>query len=124
VATRFGNEGDRNEGSGGAVPDFALQSAIESTCTTRACDDRNVHFADRQVKGWSLREEQQRLDPLKFRFRYLIGIVLAAILIAAALRHTLHVYGGLSRQNIRADALIALLIVVAAVIALRRLSRR
>jgi hypothetical protein len=49
--------------------------------------------------------------------------VLAAILIAALLRHVLHVYGGLSREDIRADALIALLIVSATTILLRRLSR-
>jgi hypothetical protein len=64
------------------------------------------------------------LDPLKFRFRYLVGIIVAAILVAAALRHTLHVYGGLSRQDIRTNALIALLIVVAAVFALRRFFRQ
>jgi hypothetical protein len=62
-------------------------------------------------------------DPREFRFRYLIGIVLATILIAALLRHVLHVYGGLSREDIRADALIALLIVSATTILLRRLSR-
>jgi len=64
------------------------------------------------------------LDPREFRFRYLIGIVLAAILIAALLRHTLHVYGGLSREDIRADALIAVLIIVLTTIVIRRLSRR
>jgi hypothetical protein len=64
-------------------------------------------------------------DPreLEFRFRYLVVTVLAAILIAALLRHVLHVYGGLSREDIRADALIALLIVSATTILLRRLSR-
>jgi hypothetical protein len=64
------------------------------------------------------------LDPLDFRFRYLIGIVLAAILIAALLRHVLHVYGGLSREDIRADALIAVFVVVVTTILIRRLSRR
>ena len=64
------------------------------------------------------------MDPREFRFRYLIGIVLAAILIAALLRHTLHVYGGLSREDIRADALIAVLIIVLTTIVIRRLSRR
>jgi len=64
------------------------------------------------------------LDPREFRFRYLIGIVLAAILIAALLRHTLHVYGGLSREDIRADALIAVLVIVLTSIVIRRLSRR
>jgi hypothetical protein len=64
------------------------------------------------------------LDPRTFRFRYLIGIVLATILIAAVLRHVLHVYGGLSRENIRADALIALFVIVTTAIAVRRFSRR
>jgi len=64
------------------------------------------------------------LDPREFRFRYLIGIVLAAILIAALIRHTLHVYGGLSREDIRADALIAVLVIVLTSIVIRRLSRR
>jgi hypothetical protein len=64
------------------------------------------------------------LDPRAFRFRYLIAIVLAAILIAALLRHVLHVYGGLSREDIRADALIALFVIVTTAIAVRRFSRR
>jgi hypothetical protein len=64
------------------------------------------------------------LDPREFRFRYLVGIVVAAILIAALLRHVLHVYGGLSREDIRADALIAVLVIVLTTILLRRLSRR
>jgi hypothetical protein len=64
------------------------------------------------------------LDPREFRFRYLVGIVLAAILVAALLRHVLHVYGGLSREDIRADALIAVVVIVLTTILLRRLSRR
>ncbi len=64
------------------------------------------------------------MDPRTFRFRYLIGIVLATILIAAVLRHVLHVYGGLSREDIRADALIALFVIVTTAIAVRRFSRR
>jgi hypothetical protein len=49
---------------------------------------------------------------------------LAAILIAALLRHVLHVYGGLSREDIRADALIAALIIGAVAIFFRRAYRR
>jgi len=40
------------------------------------------------------------------------------------LRHVLHVYGGLSREDIRTDALIAVLVIVLTTILLRRLSRR
>jgi hypothetical protein len=64
------------------------------------------------------------LDPREFRLRYLVGIVLAAVLVAALLRHVLHVYGGLSREDIRADALIAVMVIVLTTIVLRRLSRR
>jgi hypothetical protein len=51
-------------------------------------------------------------------------VAFAAILIAALLRHILHVYGGLSREDIRADALIAALAVGVAAIFFRRAYRR
>ena len=63
-------------------------------------------------------------DPRQFRLRYFLLIVLAAILIAAALRHVLHVYGGWSRDNIRSIALIAAFTIGAAAIVLRRAYRR
>jgi hypothetical protein len=64
------------------------------------------------------------LDPREFRLRYLVAIVVATVLIAALLRHLLHVYGGLSREDIRVDALIAALIVGVAAVLLRRAYRR
>ena len=64
------------------------------------------------------------LDPREFRLRYLVLIVVATVLIAALLRHVLHVYGGLSREDIRVDALIAALIVGVAAVLLRRAYRR
>jgi hypothetical protein len=63
-------------------------------------------------------------DPREFRLRYFLLVVAAAILIAALLRHVLHVYGGLSREDIRADALIAALVIGLAAIAARRAYRR
>jgi len=63
-------------------------------------------------------------DPRQFRLRYFLLIVLAAILIAAALRHVLHVYGGWSRENIRSITLIAAFTIGAAAIVLRRAYRR
>jgi hypothetical protein len=64
------------------------------------------------------------MDPRDFRLRYFLLIVLAAILIAALLRHTLHVYGGLSREDIGFDALLAAGAVVLAIFVLRRIFRR
>ena len=50
--------------------------------------------------------------------------MVGTILIAALLRHVLHVYGGLSREDIGVDALIAALIVGAAAILYKRAYRR
>jgi hypothetical protein len=63
-------------------------------------------------------------DPREFRLRYFLLVAFAAILIAALLRHVLHVYGGLSREDIRADALIAALTIGVAAIFFRRAYRR
>jgi len=52
-------------------------------------------------------EASSRMDPTRVRLRYLIGIFLAAVVTAALLRHTVHVYAGFSREEIRTLALIA-----------------
>jgi len=64
------------------------------------------------------------LDPREFRLRYLVVIGVVTILIAALLRHVLHVYGGLSPEDIRVDALIAALILGVAAIVYKRAYRR
>jgi hypothetical protein len=64
------------------------------------------------------------LDPRDFRLRYFSLIILAAILVAALLRHTLHVYGEMSREAIGADALLAAVAVGVAMFCVRRLFRR
>jgi hypothetical protein len=63
-------------------------------------------------------------DPRSFRLRNFLAIVFAAVLIAALLRHGLHVYGGIPREEIRADAFIAILIVGLATLFFQRVSRR
>jgi hypothetical protein len=47
------------------------------------------------------------MDPTKYRFRYLVGILLTAALVAAALRHALHVGAGFTRGQILGGALSA-----------------
>jgi hypothetical protein len=42
------------------------------------------------------------------RVKYALAFIIAAILVAALLRHTVHVYGGFSRGEIRDATLIAL----------------
>ena len=70
------------------------------------------------------REDVSLLDPRSFRLRNFLAIALAAVFTAAVLRHVLHVYGGISPEEIRADALLAILIVAVATILFRRVSRR
>jgi hypothetical protein len=48
------------------------------------------------------------MDPTKIRMRNLLGILLAAILTAAVLRHVLHTNVGFSRLEILEGALICL----------------
>jgi len=63
-------------------------------------------------------------DPRSFRLRNFLAIVFAAVLIAAILRHVLHVYGGIPREEIRVDAFIAILIVALVTVFFQRVSRR
>ena len=60
------------------------------------------------------------MDPRDFRLRYFVLLICAAALIAALLRHVLHIYGGFSREDIRVDALIAALLVGVIAALLRR----
>jgi hypothetical protein len=63
------------------------------------------------------------MDPTKIRMRYLVGILVAAVLTAGVLRHTLHVHAGFTRVEIAilaVFALAALLLVVGLVRRRRR----
>jgi hypothetical protein len=64
------------------------------------------------------------MDPTSFRMRHLLGIVAAAVVIAAVLRHVFHVHLGLSREEIRAEALIAVAAIVGALILARYVAQR
>jgi hypothetical protein len=48
-----------------------------------------------------------RMDELNLRVRHVLAFLFAAVIIAAVLRHVFHVYGGLSREEIRVYALFA-----------------
>jgi hypothetical protein len=54
------------------------------------------------------------MDPAKIRMRYLLGIIVAALLTAAVLRHVLHVNVGFTRKEILALALIAATVTIVA----------
>jgi hypothetical protein len=60
------------------------------------------------------------MDPTRFRLRHALGMIAAAALTAAALRHFVHVNGGFSREEIRFYALVATVLVVLVIIFFRR----
>jgi hypothetical protein len=64
------------------------------------------------------------IDPRSFRLKAFLAVASGAVLIAALLRHVLHVYGGLSREEIRWDALFFAIVGVLAVSLYRRFSKR
>jgi hypothetical protein len=63
------------------------------------------------------------MDPTKIRLRYLLVILLAAIIAAAVLRHVLHVNAGFSRMEILGGALACVALAVFLSLAWRRLRR-
>jgi hypothetical protein len=60
------------------------------------------------------------MDLLDRRFKYLLAFLIGALITAAALRHGLHVYGGISREEMRWDALMAITVVALAILFVRR----
>ena len=59
------------------------------------------------------------MDPTKIRLRYLLGILAAAVLTAAVLRHTLHVNAGFTRLEIFIMAFASLVAILTAISILR-----
>ena len=68
--------------------------------------------------------EVSMIDPTSFRLRGFLAIAVAAVLVAAALRHTLHVYAGFSREEIGWDALSVAIIAILAILFFRRASKQ
>ena len=54
------------------------------------------------------------------RFRYVLALLIGALATAASLRHLIHTYGGVPREEIRAAALVAIPIVALATVFFRR----
>jgi hypothetical protein len=54
------------------------------------------------------------------KFRYVFALLIGALATAASLRHLIHTYRGLPREEIRAGALVAIPIVALAIVFFRR----
>jgi hypothetical protein len=96
--------------------DFANSGSVfgRSLCSCYlfvCCLDRLAHAGGKGLT-W--------MDPTGFRLRHVLGMIAAAALTAAALRHFVHVDGGFSREEIRTYALVATVLVVLVIIFFRR----
>jgi hypothetical protein len=63
------------------------------------------------------------IQALNSRFKIVMILAFAAVLVAGILRHTLHVYGGIEPADIRSDTLL-LLSAIAIVVVVFKVSRR
>jgi hypothetical protein len=60
------------------------------------------------------------MESTSYKFRYVLALLVGALATAASLRHLIHTYGGLPREEIRAGALVAVPIVALAIVFFRR----
>jgi hypothetical protein len=70
------------------------------------------------------RRKSTMFENLNARFRRVLVSLIAAVFVAAVLRHGLHVYGWISREDIRTGALIALALAVLFYLAVPAITRR
>ena len=70
------------------------------------------------------RRKSTMFENLNARFRRVLVSLIAAVFVAAVLRHVLHAYGWISREDIRTGALIALALAVLFYLAVPAITRR
>jgi len=103
------------------APFWSPPAAGDHYCRVLSAEKRRVIKRNAVMRGYCM------WDPRTFRFRNFVAIALAAIITAAVLRHTLHVYGGINREEIRWHALTAVFIVISAFgarVLVKRMRRR
>ena len=64
------------------------------------------------------------MDTLNARFRHVVVFLIIAVFVAAVLRHVLHVYGSISREEIRTGSLLALFFSVLFYLTVSAIKRR
>jgi hypothetical protein len=61
-----------------------------------------------------------KMESFEQRFRYILAFLVGAVITAAALRHGLHVYGGIPREEMRWEAMMIIPLVAVAIVFFRR----
>lgn len=97
-----------------SCPNCAMSSAREWRAESKALD-RLKTLATNTRSFWQ--GVAGRMDALNLRFWYVLTFLIGAVITSALLRHIIHTYGGISREGIRAGALV---IIVAVALAIAR----
>jgi hypothetical protein len=92
--------------------------AEESRTAPRAASHQNERHLYNGADPWDY------IKRVNARAKYALVLFLAAVITAGILRHMIHVYGGLPREEIRLGSIIALLVIVALPILFRRVRGR
>ncbi len=102
---------------------FALRGARTVwrcvNCAAVYVEPRQSKTALSRYSAWKAR----MIEALNSRVKGILFVAFAAVLVAGVLRHTLHVYAGFSREDIRSESLL-LVSAVAIVVVLVRIFRR
>jgi hypothetical protein len=64
------------------------------------------------------------IETVNARFRHVVVFLIIAVFVAAVMRHVLHVYGSISREEIRAGSLLALVFAVLFYLTVSAIKRR
>ncbi|MFY9953097.1 hypothetical protein [Bradyrhizobium sp.] len=97
-----------------SCPNCAMSFAREWRAESKALD-RLKTLATNTRSFWQ--GVAGRMDALNLRFWYVLTFLIGAVITSALLRHIIHTYGGISREGIRAGALV---IIVAVALAIAR----
>jgi hypothetical protein len=115
VVLKFGFRGTRMVAS---CSNCAMAFAEDCSDPRSSKASQAEQSAASREPGWSGMAE--KLEQLRLRTTYVIGLLLAAVITAAALRHTIHMYGGIPPDQIRTAALLGVPATIFSIILFRR----
>jgi hypothetical protein len=111
----------RGVGMVASCPNCAITSAADCRAAKSVAHSQPKNLREIDRSFWQTMTDAG--DKLNSRVRHILAALFAAAIVAAVLRHVLHIYGGLPREEIRVDALVALAAFAVAMILLRRKRR-
>jgi hypothetical protein len=102
-----------------SCPNCAMVSADVLPAAESQIIDKAKKLAIKTRAFWQ-KVATPMMESTSYKFRYILALLVGALATAASLRHLIHTYGGLPREEIRARALAAIPIVALAIVFFRR----